>query len=107
MIKKIAFSTAAMAAVLTAAPAPALASYHAPYESRYRNDDRAAARDHRAYEARRCTGTTGTLLGAVAGGLLGRHIGARNGARATGTIVGGAAGALAGRAADKHLCRRR
>ena len=49
----------------------------------------------------RCnSGTTGTIVGAIAGGLLGRSIDSR-GDRATGTILGGAAGALAGRAVGK------
>lgn len=105
MIKKLVFSAAAAATALTAVPSAAAAAYHPAYEQAYR--DRAPARDVHYDGGRRCTGTTGTLLGAVAGGLLGRHVGTRHGSRATGTILGGAAGALAGRAADKHLCRRR
>jgi len=53
---------------------------------------------------RRCSGTTGTIVGGIAGALLGREVaGYRN--RTTGTIVGGAVGALAGRAVDKSQCR--
>lgn len=58
------------------------------------------------YRNQRCSdGTTGTIIGAIAGGLLGNSI-AGYGNRTTGTIIGGAAGALAGRAIDKGGCRR-
>ncbi len=71
-------------------------------------DDRgryAARRNNRNYQqCRRNPGTTGTILGAIAGGLLGREIGRggyRNQPSTTGLIVGAGAGALAGRAIDK------
>jgi hypothetical protein len=49
----------------------------------------------------RCnSGTTGTIVGAIAGGLLGRTIDSR-GDRTLGTILGGGAGALAGHAIEK------
>jgi hypothetical protein len=50
---------------------------------------------------KRSDGTTGTIVGAVAGALLGRAI---DGGRrsAVGTILGGGAGALAGRAIEKN-----
>jgi outer membrane lipoprotein SlyB len=51
--------------------------------------------------ARRCNdGTTGTVLGAIAGGLLGRTIDTR-GDRTLGTVLGAGAGALAGRAVER------
>jgi len=58
----------------------------------------------------RCNnGTTGTIVGAIAGGLLGRTIDTR-GDRTLGTILGGGAGALAGHAIEKSnnpgYCRR-
>lgn len=54
-----------------------------------------------AYRDRRCSsGGTGTVVGAIAGGLLGRTIDTR-GDRLGGTLLGGVAGALAGRAIDK------
>ena len=69
------------------------------YAGRY--DTRRYANDH----DRRCSsGTTGTIIGAALGGLLGREIAGR-GDRTVGTIVGGAAGALGGRAIDRN-CRR-
>ncbi len=63
-------------------------------------------RDERAY--RRCSdGTTGTIIGAIAGGLLGRAIDDR-GDHATGTILGGVGGALAGRSIERGQdCYRR
>ena len=46
------------------------------------------------------SGTTGTIIGALAGGLLGNGLAGR-GDRTLGTILGGGAGALAGRAIDR------
>ena len=67
----------------------------------------------RGYYGRRCSGTTGTVVGGVAGALLGNAIGRsgggyyrRGGSGTTGAILGGALGALAGRAIDKDSCRR-
>ena len=62
----------------------------------YRGGGRGYADDRRGY--RRCNnGTAGTVIGALAGGLLGRAIDDR-GDRALGTILGAGAGALAGHA---------
>ena len=52
---------------------------------------------------RRCSGTTGTILGAIAGGLLGSSVAGR-GDHALGAIIGAGAGALAGRAIDRNDC---
>ena len=46
------------------------------------------------------SGTTGAIVGAIAGGLLGNGI-AGYGDHALGTILGGGAGALAGRAVER------
>ncbi len=46
------------------------------------------------------SGTTGTIVGALAGGLLGNGLVDR-GNRTLGTLLGGGAGALAGRAIDR------
>lgn len=59
-------------------------------------------RDGRTY-CRRSDGTTGLIVGGVAGALIGR--GLDNGG-ATGTIIGAAGGALAGRAIDRGGSRR-
>ncbi len=51
----------------------------------------------------RCkSGNTGMIIGAVAGGLLGRSIAGRYRGRTTGTILGAGAGALAGRALERN-----
>ena len=57
---------------------------------------------------RKGKGTVGTIIGAVAGGLLGREIGRggyNNRPSTTGAIIGAGAGALAGRAIDRSSCR--
>ncbi len=48
------------------------------------------------YYCKRSNGTTGLIVGAAAGALVGRAIDTR-GERATGTILGAAAGALLGK----------
>ena len=61
----------------------------------------AATMDHRRdYRNRRCNNDAGTIIGAIAGGLLGNGIAGR-GDRTLGTVLGAGAGALAGRAIDR------
>ncbi|HKT78565.1 MAG TPA: glycine zipper 2TM domain-containing protein [Sphingobium sp.] len=71
------------------------------YEGRrYYRDDRPR------YVRRDCrtSGTTGLIVGAAAGALLGRAVDTR-GDRMPGTIIGGGAGALIGRDIDRnHRC---
>lgn len=68
-------------------------------DNRYSNDRRYY--DNRRDDRYRCDrGNGGTIVGAIAGGLLGNEIAGR-GDRTVGTIIGGAAGALAGRAIDR------
>jgi hypothetical protein len=55
--------------------------------------------DGRTY-CRKRDGTTGLVVGAVAGALVGRAID-RRGDRTTGTVVGGVAGALIGREIER------
>jgi outer membrane lipoprotein SlyB len=77
-------------------------------EAQYRGDYYAGpvwqGRDGRTY-CRRKNGTTGLIVGAAGGALLGRAIdGGRN--RTTGTVLGAAAGALLGREIDRGArCR--
>jgi hypothetical protein len=75
----------------------------------YRNYDR-GNRDYdydRGYRDQRCSkGTGGLIIGAIAGGLLGREVVGRRGDRTAGTILGAGVGALAGRAIDKGSNRR-
>lgn len=73
---------------------------------RYDRANRYYGRDRYYSNNRRCSGTTGTIVGAVAGGLLGHEVVGRRGDKTAGTIIGGAVGALAGRAIDKGDCRR-
>lgn len=128
MLKKITLSLAAATAALTALPAAANAGSYdrgryydgGRYEQSYRGDryygrgyqqpyygDRYYGRSQRSYYngGRRCSGTTGTIVGGAAGALLGREIGGRRD-RTTGTILGGVAGALLGRQVGKSSCRR-
>ena len=62
------------------------------------------------YRQRRCSGTTGTIVGAGAGALIGRSIGRSGGdyynrpSGTTGTILGAAVGALLGRQVGKSTC---
>jgi len=53
------------------------------------------------YRCKKSNGTTGLLIGGVAGALVGRSIDTR-GDRATGTILGAGAGALLGRSIDRN-----
>ena len=64
-------------------------------------------RDSRGrYRCRRSNGTTGLIIGAAGGALVGRAIdGGRH--RTTGTIVGAVAGALVGREVQRSSSRRR
>lgn len=86
--------------------------YEAGYRDYYDNDDYYSnGRDYRRdryYRGSRCSkGTGGTIIGAVAGGLLGREVVRRGGDRTAGAIIGAGAGALAGRALDKSSSSRR
>jgi hypothetical protein len=56
------------------------------------------------YYCRRSNGTTGLLVGAALGALLGRAVDTR-GERATGTILGALGGALIGREIDRGPSR--
>ena len=60
-------------------------------------------RDGRYY-CRRSDGSTGLIVGAIAGGILGNII-APGGSEALGTILGAGAGALAGQAIDRNDVR--
>ena len=76
----------------------------------YRGDRRAYRGNDRRYRDNRCdNGAGGTIIGAIAGGLLGNSVAGR-GDRALGTVLGAGAGALAGRAIDRsddpRRCRR-
>jgi Glycine zipper 2TM domain len=113
--------SALAAATLTLAPTSATAQYYNGHHGRGawhdhgggyerggfdgydgRGDPRDGGRDRRGYprgyDRHRCrNGAGGTILGAIAGGLLGNAVSGR-GDRTAGTIIGGGAGALAGSA---------
>ena len=71
------------------------------YEQSYGREYRGYDNSYRYREQRRCSdGTTGAIIGAIAGGLLGRVID-RGGDRSVGTLLGAGGGALAGRAIER------
>ena len=57
------------------------------------------------YYCRRKDGTTGLLIGAAVGGLIGHEVAGRNGDRTLGAILGAAGGALLGRSIDRSDSR--
>jgi uncharacterized protein YcfJ len=94
----LAFSAASMVAtaLVPIAPVEARKSYQ------YREW---RGRDGRTY-CRRSNGTTGLVVGGVAGALVGNGVAGR-GDKTLGTIVGGVAGAFGGQAIDKTITKKR
>ncbi len=94
-------------------PDPAYGGYHA---DRYYRDDaryreRRLSRNERIYRGqdgryycRRGDGTTGLIVGGLAGGVLGNVI-APGGSETLGTIIGAAAGAAIGREVERGNAR--
>jgi hypothetical protein len=85
------------AASLTIPVAPTIAVAHSSsgyYKGKVWQDSQGR------YRCKRPNGTTGLIVGAAGGALLGRAVDTR-GERATGTILGAAAGALIGRQLDR------
>ncbi len=74
-------------------PAPALAHDNS-YQGKTWRDSQGRLR------CKRSNGTTGLIVGAAGGALLGRAIDTR-GERTTGTVIGAAAGALLGRSVER------
>ncbi len=64
-------------------------------QRRLTNNDRIYRGSNSRYYCRRSDGTTGLIIGAIGGGLLGRTI-APNGSKTLGAILGGGGGALIG-----------
>lgn len=79
-------------------------SYYRPRRLGY--GDRIYHGDDGRYYCRRSDGTTGLIIGGIAGGTLG-HLIAPGDSQTIGTILGGAAGALLGRSIDRNniTCR--
>ncbi|MEO6215693.1 MAG: glycine zipper 2TM domain-containing protein [Sphingomonas sp.] len=119
MFRKLSLAAATLAmgasALIPATPAAAQRYERHYQDQRYSDYDRGyyqdrGYRDHRRdYRNRRCNNDAGTIIGAIAGGLLGNGIAGR-GDRTLGTVLGAGAGALAGRAIDRsddpRYCRR-
>jgi len=112
------FKIAAMAALTAATLAPVAAEARPHYrgDGYYGRGDARTYAGNRGYGNRgysggryshRCRdkGTGGTIIGAIAGGLLGHEVGEGRYNRGDGTagaIVGAGVGALAGRAIDRN-----
>lgn len=89
----------ALVAASLAVPAiPAQAHERGYYEGKVWRDSKGRLR------CKRPDGTTGLIVGAAGGALIGRAIDTR-GERATGTILGAAAGALLGREIERNRYR--
>jgi uncharacterized protein YcfJ len=96
-MRKLVLAMAAASMAVPVVPAPAKAR---GYHGKIWKDS------HGRYRCKRSNGTTGLIVGAAGGALIGRAIDTR-GERATGTIIGAAAGALVGREIERsrYRCR--
>jgi hypothetical protein len=103
-MRKAILGLAVATMTLPALPAPALA-YQSGYYDRNGNYVGPVwqGQDGRRY-CRRSDGTTGLIVGAAGGALVGRAIDTR-GSRGTGTILGAAVGALIGREIERGRSR--
>ena len=73
-------------------------------ERRLSSRDRVYRGENGQYYCRRNDGTTGLIVGGLAGGVLGNVI-APGGSGLLGTLLGGAAGAAVGRSVDRNNVR--
>lgn len=124
MIRKLSLAAAALAmgagTLVPVAPAAAQGRHYRGdrydrdggyYGDRYGRTYYGRGDSYRSYRARqKCDdGDGGTIIGAIAGGLLGHTVAGR-GDHVLGTVLGAGAGALAGRAIDRSdrpgYCRR-
>lgn len=96
-MRKIVLAAAAASMIVPVLPAPAFA-HSGYYEGKVWRDSQGRLR------CRRPNGTTGLIVGAAGGALIGRAIDTKR-ERATGTILGAAAGALLGRHIDRNRAR--
>ena len=98
-MRKIMLAMAATSLLMPVVSSPASARTHY-YRGKVWRDSHGRLRCHRP------NGTTGLIVGAAGGALVGRAIDT-HGERATGTILGAVGGALAGRAIDRSrvTCR--
>lgn len=93
-MRTLALALTAATLTLPALPTVALAQNNGYYQGRTWQDNQGRLR------CRRSNGTTGLIVGAAGGALLGRAIDTR-GERTTGTVIGAAAGALLGRQIER------
>lgn len=98
-MRKLMMTAAALTLAVPAMPSAALA-HDGYYQGKTWRDS------HGRLRCKRPNGTTGLIVGAAGGALIGRAIDTR-GERATGTILGAAAGALLGREVERgrYRCR--
>ena len=103
MLKTITLAGAALAmgaATLAPTAAEAQRYYGDRYERAQGYRDAPRHRNYYRYQRRCDAGTGGTVIGAIAGGLLGNTVAGR-GDKTLGTVVGAVGGGLAGRAIDR------
>lgn len=98
-MRKLMLALGATAMVAPALTVPQIADAQRGYKYREWRDDRGRLR------CRKPNGTTGLVVGGVAGALAGRAIDT-GGDRTVGTLGGAAIGALAGRAIERGGSRR-
>ena len=97
-MRKLFLAAAAASMAVPIIPAPAVAHSGGYYKGKVWRDSEGR------YRCKRSNGTTGLIVGAAGGALVGRAIDT-HGERATGTILGAAAGALLGRSIDRSRVR--
>ncbi|MES2443705.1 MAG: glycine zipper 2TM domain-containing protein [Pseudomonadota bacterium] len=101
----------ALGAMAMAVPVAAvMPADSAQAQTHHKKSKRYAYREWRGRDGRihcrRSDGTTGAVIGAVGGALVGRTVDT-HGERGTGTILGAIAGGLAGREIDRSNSRKR
>jgi uncharacterized protein YcfJ len=101
-MRKLMLAVAAATLTIPALPQQAVAKSHHRHHQYYKGK---VWRDsHGRLRCKRPDGTTGLIIGAAGGALVGRAIDT-HGERATGTILGAAAGALLGRSIERSQVR--
>jgi uncharacterized protein YcfJ len=98
-MRKVILALAATSLAIPVMDTPAAARGHYYHGKVWRDS-------HGRLRCKRSNGTTGMIIGAAGGALVGRAIDT-HGERATGTILGAVGGALVGRAIerDRVVCR--
>lgn len=84
---------------------PYYEGYGRNYGQPVRADTRVWRGNDGRYYCKRDNGTTGLLVGAGVGALIGHEVAGRGGDRTLGALLGGAAGALLGRTIDRSSTR--